>query len=48
MAIQIASHCDDLLVEIEYVVATTTTYQALWLHRVFGDLQQGQEVPILS
>jgi hypothetical protein len=31
--------------EVEYVATTTTTCQAVWLHRVLGDLQQGQEGP---
>jgi hypothetical protein len=31
--------------EVEYVAATTTTCQAVWLQRVLNELQQGQEGP---
>jgi hypothetical protein len=47
MGIQEATHCDNLIKKVEYVVVTTTMCQAIWLHRVLGDLQQGQEGPTL-
>jgi hypothetical protein len=32
-------------VEAEYVATIVVACQAIWLHRVLGDLQQGQEEP---